>query len=650
MTAAVALVGGPHRRLLEALMGVLRAEFCAEVIRVDPEDPVFGRGRCAVAGCDRTAWSRRICTAHYNRWRHRGRPDMVEYRATTGPIAARGGPHMVDAFDLSALAHQPRLEVAYILQCCHDDRRVRMPPSVIRHLVGLLAQSGVASLLERPLDHWLEAIAARNWADPSRTVGLLRYSYRRLVDLGHGIDIEAEYASDVWVAARLGIELGRPGQIRLDTIVQPWLRAAVKRWARFRLGSGKAFGSVHVDVRAMVWFGRFLAGRTGRHGDERAVTRDALEAYMVWLGASHLVAHTKSTYLTCLRGFLETCRRHRWLSGLPATAALYGDDLPRRPQPLPRFITEFVMAQLESPANLARLPDATTRALVVVLMETGLRANDACSLPFNPVIDDSSGWPCLRYYNAKMAAEQLVPLSAAGAEAIRAQQAHLRQTWPAGPAVLFPAAHSNPDGVRPFSYATLRQRLARWQDDIDVRDEAGVVVRVSAHRFRHTLGTRLINQGVPQHVIQRLLGHATPQMTARYATLHDATVRQAFEDYCQRRVNLAGEVIAYDPGAATADAEWTKHNMARVQASLPNGYCGRPPQQDCPHPNACLTCPDFQTTPEFLDVHRRQRDDTRVLIATAEADGRFRLAANHRQVEQNLGLVITALEAFGERP
>ena len=40
--------------------------------------------------------------------------------------------------------------------------------------------------------------------------------------------------------------------------------------------------------------------------------------------------------------------------------------------------------------------------------------------------------------------------------------------------------------------------------------------------------------------------------------------------------------------------------------SLPNGYCGRPPQQDCPHPNACLTCPDFQTTPEFLDIHRRQ--------------------------------------------
>jgi hypothetical protein len=306
------------------------------------------------------------------------------------------------------------------------------------------------------------------------------------------------------------------------------------------------------------------------------------------------------------------------------------------------------MGQLERPENLARLPDPTTRALVVVLMETGLRANDACALPFNPVIDDSAGWPCLRYFNTKMATEQLVPLSATAAETIRAQQADLLRRWPDRPPVLFPAPHSNPDGTRPFPYATLRQRLARWQDDLDVHDETGQPVRVTAHQFRHTLGTRLINQGVPQHVIQRLLGHASPQMTARYASLHDTTVRAAFDDYCQKRVNIAGERIAYDPGASTAEAEWIKHNMTRVQASLPNGYCGRPPQQDCPHPNACLTCPDFQTTPAFLDIHRRQRHETRMLIATAEADGRFRLAANHRHVLDNLAAVIATLEHLGE--
>ena len=378
------------------------------------------------------------------------------------------------------------------------------------------------------------------------------------------------------------------------------------------------------------------------------ITRDLLEAYLAHLAGADLAGHTPSNYLVCLRGFLEACRRHRWLGHLRADAALYADELPRRPHGLPRFIPDDVMAQIERPENLARLSDTTTRNLVVVLIETGLRANDACLLPFNPLVDDSSGWPCLRYQNHKMATEQLVPLSAAAVDAVRSQQAHVRATWPSGAACLFPAPCSNPDGLRPFGYATLRQRLARWQEDIDLRDEAGQPYRATAHQFRHTLGTRLINAGVPQHVVQRMLGHASPQMTARYAFIHDTTVRAAFDDYWRRRVDIAGQRIGFEPEAPTAEAEWIKHNLARVQASLPNGYCGRPPQQDCPHPNACLTCPDFQTTPEFLEIHRRQRDETAKLIAVADADGRFRLAENHRQVHHNLETVITALEAVTE--
>ncbi len=52
---------------------------------------------------------------------------------------------------------------------------------------------------------------------------------------------------------------------------------------------------------------------------------------------------------------------------------------------------------------------------------------------------------------------------------------------------------------------------------------------------------------------------------------------------------ITGQRIGYDPDAPTASAEWVKHNLNRVRDSLPNGYCGRPPQQDCPHPNAPLT-------------------------------------------------------------
>jgi hypothetical protein len=135
-------------------------------------------------------------------------------------------------------------------------------------------------------------------------------------------------------------------------------------------------------------------------------------------------------------------------------------------------------------------------------------------------------------------------------------------------------------------------------------------------------------------------------MTAHYARVHDTTIRAAFDDYQRQRVNIAGQALGYDPDAPTAAAEWVKHNLSRIRDSLPNGYCGRPPQQDCPHPNACLTCPDFQTTPEFLGTHRRQSTVNLRLITRADANGQTRLADSLRQVQDSLERIIPALEAI----
>ena len=77
---------------------------------------------------------------------------------------------------------------------------------------------------------------------------------------------------------------------------------------------------------------------------------------------------------------------------------------------------------------------------------------------------------------------------------------------------------------------------------------------MTGHQFRHTLGARLINSGVPQHVVQKLLGHASPHMTAHYARVHDTTIRAAFDDYQRQRVNIAGQPLSYDPDAPTATA------------------------------------------------------------------------------------------------
>ncbi|MDQ3542707.1 MAG: site-specific integrase, partial [Actinomycetota bacterium] len=360
--------------------------------------------------------------------------------------------------------------------------------------------------------------------------------------------VEDAYTADRWLADELGIVVRRGHEtVRFTGIEQDWLRVAAKRWCRFRLATGSAYGTINSTAQGLTRFSQFLTERHPTVVDMSGVTRTLLEHYLSWMASTRWATTTRSTTLTMLRGFLDWGHRYGQLPGLATNAVLYVEEVTRPEDALPKFIPEFVMNQLESDVNLDQLPSPTVRNLVVLLIETGLRGGDACALEFNPIIADSTGWPCLRFTNTKIGAEQLIPLSVKAADTIRAQQSHVRDRWPAGSPWLFPGIAANPDGSKPYAHGSLSSQLGRWQARIQVCDETGRPVRVHAHQFRHTAGTRLINAGVPQHVIQKLLGHASPRMTARYAQIHDHTVRDAFEQFCRQRVNIAGDHLDYDP-------------------------------------------------------------------------------------------------------
>lgn len=470
---------------------------------------------------------------------------------------------------------------------------------------------------------------------------------RLVVLAGARTGLDGEWASDHWRAERFGVSARRgAGYVSFEQIAQGWLREPVKRWSRFRLATGCSFTTIAAGALALGRFSRFLAEAHPQVDEPAGITRPLLEDFLAWLLEEGYSASTRALTCSMVRVFFDACHRHDWLAGLAPAATIYVDELPFHHQDLARFIPEYVMAQIEPDAALAQMQPVTAQNLLVLIIETGLRRGDACNLVFNPLVDDSTGWPCLRFDATKVRAEQLVPLSVKAAKTIRAQQDHVRQLFPGGSPWLFPGLADNADGSKPYSHSYFSVQLRHWCERIGLHDEAGQPIKISAHQFRHTFGTRLINSGVPQHVVQHLLGHASPNMTGHYARVHDTTVRQAFDAYQATRVNIAGEHVAYDPDAPTASAEWVKQNLNRVRDSLPNGYCARPAQQDCPHPNACLTCPDFQTTVEFLDTHRSQAATNRRLLEQAESRGQVRLAENLRQVQANLDRIVPALEVL----
>jgi len=500
-------------------------------------------------------------------------------------------------------------------------------------------------LLAAEEEDWRRRVPAG--ADRSgQRAALLAYARRQVAALAEGPGgWDREYPRDTWRLRRLGIDGGKYATLQFGGISQPWLREPVKRWTRWRISAGLSVSACYQGLRALRRFSAFC-GQAAVQGMHQ-VSRDLLERYLADLSAG-LGGDRRAIGEAAgeLNTFLLAVRRHGWEPSLPATAMFFPGDYPRQGSGrLPRALAAHVAAQAEDPANLDRWGNPAYRLITVILIRCGLRISSATGLPPDCVVTDADGAPYLRYYNTKMKREALVPIDDELQAMIAGQRQRNAERWPGGTPVLFPRPHANIGGTRPLSPDTYRSALGRWLERCDIRDEDGQPVHLTPHQWRHTLGTVLINRDVPQHVVQKILDHDSPAMTAHYARLSDKTVREHWER--ARKVNAEGRPVQISPDGPLGDAAWAKQQLSRATQALPNGYCQLPLVKTCPHANSCLTCPMFVTTAEFLPQHHAQRKSTLQIITAAEAAGHARVAEMNRQVAANLDKIIATLQAEG---
>ncbi len=605
---------------------------------LDYVPPVPLPGDCLVPACGRWAMpATPFCHTHYTSWRRAGRPEPGEYAAAR---ADPGPGH--EWIDVRCLPGRLRLEIQYALQCRGDERQARLRPVTVQQILRDLAATGAASLLERTEEQWAEPGPGGIRARGGRQFVLDARDRIEHMAFGSGWDVE--YPRGKWRLRNLGIPPGKDvATIDFTPISQPWLAALAKRWCRWRLSAGLSPGEASQGVRVIRRFSAFLAARAPASGPS-SVSRPLLERYLADLSASLSPAGCQG-HISALNGLFRDTRRHGWDDALPASAVFYPEDYPKLGQRLPRAVAGHVMAQVENPANLDRWDNPAYRLITVILIRCGLRISSAVSLSWDCVVTDPDGAPYLRYWNTKMKREALVPIDDELRAMISAQHDRVRLRWPGGTPVLFPRPQTNLPGTRPVGGSTYRGALYCWLADCDIRDEHGTPVHLTPHQWRHTLGTVLINRDVPQHVVQKILDHDSPAMTAHYARLSDKTVRDHWEK--ARKVDAEGRPVQVRADGPLGEAAWTKQRLSRVTQALPNGYCELPLAKTCPHANSCLTCPMFVTTAEFLPQHHAQRQATLQIITAAEASGHARAAEMNRQVAGNLDKIIATLEDEG---
>ncbi len=472
----------------------------------------------------------------------------------------------------------------------------------------------------------------------------------RVIDGGRGPrGWEALWPRDVWFGSELphadlaSCDRGEES-LRFERICQPWLKEAAKRWVRARLLSDTAPRTMSAYLVSVRHFSCWLAEHASEVTASAALSRAVLEDYMLWVRhETDWKPATRNQRLLAVRLLLSE-QGEDGLAGLPRGAVIHGSELPRVDPGLPKTVAGEVFEQWIDPANLALLSERD-RTLALVLAFCGFRVSSVVTLMRDALERGPDGHPYLRYFNLKCSREAMLPIPPVLAEQLDRHEGHLTECFPQT-TWLFPSpVHRRATrGAFHISPSSVANAIERYVRRAEIRTAAGkLALDLHPHLFRHHLGTSMVNENIPLTVIQEVLDHGSMEMTARYARLHEQTIKREVARW-HERVNVRGERIALPADGPLEEAAWMKERIARAKQALPNGYCGLPLVQSCPHPNACLTCESFLTDGSFRGVHQQQQSETRRLLEKARKQSNVRLVEMLDRDEQSLTRILDGLD------
>ena len=191
--------------------------------------------------------------------------------------------------------------------------------------------------------------------------------------------------------------------------------------------------------------------------------------------------------------------------------------------------------------RLIAASDVRDRAIVLLLLDTGLRVSEAAGISLADLRPDGT----IKVLG-KGARERVVPVGAATRRAIA--RVLDGRAPSAGDAPLFIGAA----GER-LTLTGIQQLLRR------LRARASIAGRCNPHTFRHTFAHRYLMNGGDVFTLQRMLGHSSLEMVRRYVALAD------------------GDVVTHHRAASPAD-----HLLAtrpRGPAATPSAWARRPSRE-----------------------------------------------------------------------
>lgn len=449
----------------------------------------------------------------------------------------------------------------------------------------------------------------------------------------------------------------RPCPLWKDELVPPGTPSAIatpiERWLRLRLQTtdpAEIAESIRHCRDSFRYFLRWLTQTHPQITSLAQLTRTHLEGFLTHLhghinprNGQPLSGRTRHTYLSPLLSFFRETSQWGW-DDVPGRPLLGRADLPKLPLPLPRFIPRADLDRLM--VAVESLDNSYQRTALLLLRWSGARRGEIARLTLDCLDAYPDGHPRLRIPAGKTYTERMVPLHPEAAYSLReliartqAANAAARHDPSAGKPVQFVFMHRGKPMGRQYLFEEPLAIACRQAGLVDGQGRP----TVTAHRFRHTVGTQLAEGGARIQTIMAILGHRSAQMSATYSRVSDPIVREQYEQIIAAGARIAGPaaeaLVGHQLDAATID--WLKTNFFKTELEL--GHCLRLPQEGPCECDLYLRCSKFFTTTEYAPRLRARLAREQQLIDDAAARAWPREVERHTAISRRLSELLADL-------
>jgi integrase/recombinase XerD len=260
---------------------------------------------------------------------------------------------------------------------------------------------------------------------------------------------------------------------------------------------------------------RFLTWCAASRVDPRSMSREEATSYLAALRTDGLAPTSVTRHWSSLRGWSRYMVAEGVLESDPTARISAGRHARSLPKPLPESDVIAILDAIRGPGPL----DLRDRALLEMLYGTGARVSEALGVQLQHIDFDER----LISVVGKGSKQRLVPMGTDLRDALRAYLA------PGGRSSLVSSASKSVLFVNHFGGPLTRQGVA-----LLIRRRAlaaGVPsTKVSAHVFRHSCATHMLEHGADIRIVQELLGHASIATTQVYTAVSVGSLQAAYAD------------------------------------------------------------------------------------------------------------------------